>query len=194
MQAGQRVLVHGISGGVGTALAQLGHLSGLEMYGTASAHKHAFVRSLNVTPIDYRHDDFVARIAEWTHDGVDLAIDPIGGDNWRRSYRSLRKGGRLILSGIQSLADKPAVALLPYALQMLFLAIRPDGKSIRFVGLIPEKQPDAYREDLTQLVTYLAQGKINPIINRTFPLSAAAEAHRYLENGEASGKLVLIPD
>ncbi|MBA3869205.1 MAG: zinc-binding dehydrogenase [Anaerolineae bacterium] len=194
LQPGKRLLVHGVSGGVGTALAQLGNLCELEMYGTASVNKHDFVRTLNVTPIDYRQDDFVARIAELTGDGVDLVIDPIGGHNWKRSYRTLRKGGRLLLSGIQSLADKPTIALLPSAIQMLFLTLLPDGKSIRFVGLIPERQRDRYREDLSQLVRSLAEGKINPVISQTFPLSAAAEAHRYLESGEALGKVVLIPD
>ncbi|MEO8397812.1 MAG: alcohol dehydrogenase catalytic domain-containing protein, partial [Chloroflexota bacterium] len=62
VQPGQRVLVHGVSGGVGTALAQLGQLAELEMYGTASVHKHEQVHALNVTPIDYRHEDFVSRI------------------------------------------------------------------------------------------------------------------------------------
>jgi len=195
VQPGQRLLIHGASGGVGTALAQLGHLAGLEMYGTASLRKHDLVRALSVTPIDYRHDDFVARVAEWTAgSGVDLVIDPIGGDNWLRSYRTLGRGGRLLLTGIQSLADKPAVMLLPSALRMLFLALLPDGKSVRFVGLIPENLRDNYREDLTQLVIYLAEGKINPIINRTFPLSEVAEAHRYLESGEVTGKIVLTPD
>ncbi|MBA3869960.1 MAG: zinc-binding dehydrogenase [Anaerolineae bacterium] len=195
VQPRQRVLIHGVSGGVGTALAQLGHLAGLEMYGTASLSKHEQVRALNVIPIDYRHDDFVARIAEWSaSNGVDLVIDPIGGNNWLRSYRTLGKGGRLLLTGIQSLADKPNVLLLPSALRMLFLALLPDGKSVRFVGLIPENLRDSYREDLTKLVIYLAEGKINPIINRTFPLSEVAEAHRYLESGEVTGKLVLTPN
>ncbi|MBA3875023.1 MAG: zinc-binding dehydrogenase, partial [Anaerolineae bacterium] len=195
VQPGQRLLVHGVSGGVGTALAQLGQLAGLEMYGTASVHKHEQVRALNVTPIDYRHEDFVSRIAEWTgRRGVDLVIDPIGGSNWIRSYRALGKGGRLLLTGIQSMADKPNVMLLPSALQMIFFALLPNGKSVRFVGLIPENLRDKYREDLTQLVTYLAEGKISPIISRTFPLSEAGEAHRYLENGEATGKVVLTPD
>jgi len=195
VQPRQRVLIHGVSGGVGTALAQLGHLAGLEMYGTASLSKHEQVRGLNVTPIDYRHDDFAARIVEWTDgNGVDLIIDPIGGNNWLRSYRTLGKGGRLLLTGIQSLADKPNVMLLPSALRMLFLALLPDGKSVRFVGLIPENLRDSYREDLTKLVIYLAEGKIDPVINRTFALSKVAEAHRYLERGEVTGKLVLTPD
>lgn len=195
VQRGQRLLVHGVSGGVGTALAQLGQLAGLEMYGTASLHKHEQVRALNVAPIDYRHEDFVARIAEWTDGaGVDLVIDPIGGSNWIRSYRALGKGGRLLLTGIQSMADKPNLMLLPSAFRMLFFALLPDGKSVRFVGLIPENLREKYREDLTQLVTYLAEGKISPIISQTFPLSEAAEAHRYLENGKATGKLVLTAD
>lgn len=194
VQPQQRMLIHGASGGVGTALAQLGHLAGLEMYGTASLAKHEQVRALHVTPIDYRGDDFVARIAEWTQGrGVDLVVDPIGGDNWTRSYRTLAKGGRLLLTGIQSLADKSGLLLLPSALQMLFWALLPDGRSVRFVGLQPERMRDSYREDLTTLVRYLADGTIDPIISQMFPLSDVAQAHRCLESSSATGKVVLIP-
>ncbi len=195
VQSGQRLLIHGVSGGVGTALAQLGHLGDLDMFGTAAAHKHDLVRTLNVRPIDYRHDDFVARIAEWTGGkGVDLVIDPIGGSHWVQSYRTLSRGGRLLLSGVQALAHQPGIALLPSALALLVLALLPDGKTVRFVGLIPEKVPDLYRQDLTRLVNYLEEAKIQPIISRIFPLSAAAEAHGYLEHGEGAGKIILIPD
>jgi hypothetical protein len=71
-------------------------LLGLEAYGTASVGKHDLVRQLGGVPIDYRNQDFVARIMELTGDGVDLVDDPIGGENLDRSFRTLRKGGQLV--------------------------------------------------------------------------------------------------
>src|SRR5262249_20178614 len=77
LREGQRVLVPGAAGGVGTALLDLGRLLALEMYGTASAAKHDFVRARGAIPIDYRSGDFAPRIAELTGDGVDAVFDPI---------------------------------------------------------------------------------------------------------------------
>ena len=97
VQAGERVLVHGAAGGVGTALLELGRSAGLTIYGTASKPKHGVVEALGATPIDYRNEDFVERIRELTGDGVDVVFDPIGGARQlRRSYRALRRGGRLV--------------------------------------------------------------------------------------------------
>ena len=101
VRSGERILVHGAAGGVGSALLELGKLAGLEMYGTASKYNHELVSALGATPIDYRTEDFVERIRSLTGDGVDAVFDPIGGARqiWR-SYRALRKGGRLVWFGM----------------------------------------------------------------------------------------------
>src|SRR6185369_3285859 len=99
---GERILIHGAGGGVGTALLELGTLAKLEMYGTASRGKHALVESLGGTPIDYKATDFVTRIRELTGDGVDAVFDAVGGKQWRRSYEALRGGGRLIGYGFSA--------------------------------------------------------------------------------------------
>src|SRR5262249_3446389 len=81
---GQRVLIHGASGGVGTALLQLGRVAGVGMYGTCSAQAAEVVKELGATPIDYRSSDFVQEIRRFTGEGVDAVFDGIGGDNlWR---------------------------------------------------------------------------------------------------------------
>ena len=85
---GQRILIHGAGGAVGTAMLQLGKLLELEMYGTASKSKHELVAGLGATPIDYRGEDFVERILSKTGDGVDAAFDPIGGENFKRTPAS----------------------------------------------------------------------------------------------------------
>jgi NADPH2:quinone reductase len=99
--SGERVLIHGAAGGVGTALLELGKLAGLELYGTASKHNHELVSALGATPIDYRSENFVKRIRTLTGDGADVVFDPIGGARqlWR-SHRAVRKGGRLVWFGV----------------------------------------------------------------------------------------------
>src|SRR5262245_4904810 len=72
IKTGQSVLIHGASGGVGTALLQLGRLAGLEMYGTCSAQARDVVKELGATPIDYRNSDFVEEVHRLAGDGVDV--------------------------------------------------------------------------------------------------------------------------
>src|SRR5262249_53700063 len=90
---GQRVLIHGAAGGVGSALLQLGCLAGLEMYGTCSSRGASAVSELGGLPIDYQHQDFVTEIHRLTRGGVDLVFDGIGGTHIWRSRKALRPGG-----------------------------------------------------------------------------------------------------
>src|SRR5215470_14002882 len=101
-RAGQRMLIHGASGGVGSAMLQLAKLAGVEMYGTCSAQGAAVVRELGAIPIDYKNADFVEEIHRLTGDGVDAVFDGIGGDNLWRSRDALREGGRVVTYGFQS--------------------------------------------------------------------------------------------
>ncbi len=102
VKPGQRVLIHGASGGVGTAFLQLGRLAGVEMYGTCSTQAAEVVKELGATPIDYRNSDFVQEIRHLTGDGVDAVFDGIGGDNLWRSREALREGGRVVVYGFQA--------------------------------------------------------------------------------------------
>ncbi len=96
LKPGMKVLVHAAGGAVGTALLELGRLMGLEVYGTASAAKKALVESFSASHIDYRNEDFVARTLALSSGGVDVVFDTIGGRNWSRSYRCLKRGGKLV--------------------------------------------------------------------------------------------------
>ena len=104
VQRGQSILVHGAGGAVGTAMLQLGKLLDLEMDGTASKPKRGLVASLGATPIDYRSEDFLERVRELTGDGVDAAFDAIGGDNFKRSFKSLKRGCTLVAYGFYNSA------------------------------------------------------------------------------------------
>jgi len=196
VRSGERILVHGAAGGLGTALLQLGKAAGLEMYGTASKYNHELVSALGATPIDYRTEDFVERIRSLTGDGVDVVFDPIGGARqlWR-SYRALRKGGRLVPLG--SVATSTAgMKAIPLSLLTVFLLKLIPGS--RRTPLSPNmmKFPHThnawYRETLTELLDSAAEGRIRPVVAERIPLAEAARAHELLERGGHAGKVVLV--
>jgi NADPH:quinone reductase-like Zn-dependent oxidoreductase len=194
VRSGERILVHGAAGGVGTALLQLGKLAGLEMYGTASKYNHELVSALGATPIDYHTEDFVERIRDLTGDGVDAVFDPVGGARQlRRSYRALRKGGRLVWFGVAA-TKKEGLRIIPLTLLMrTLLALFPDGKQ---VPLTPDLGKDNawYRGTLKRLFELLAAGSIKPVVAERIPLVDAAHAHELLEHGRYAGKVVLVTD
>src|SRR5262249_39691353 len=97
---GQRVLIHGAAGGVGSALLQLGRLAGLEMYGTCSSRGASAVSDLGGIPIDYQLQDFVSEIHRLTSEGVDVVFDGIGGAHIWRSRKALRSGGTVVAYGL----------------------------------------------------------------------------------------------
>ena len=100
VRAGQRVLIHGAAGGVGSALLQLGRLARLEMYGTCSSSAARAVSELGGIPIDYRQVDFVEEIHRLTGGGVDAVFDGIGGTHIWRSREALRRGGTVVAYGL----------------------------------------------------------------------------------------------
>jgi len=191
IQRGERVLVHGAAGGVGSAILELGRLLDLEMYGTASKHNHDLVSSLGATPIDYKTEDFVKRIRQLTDDGVDVVFDPIGGARqlWR-SHRALRKGGRLSWFGMAA-AKKKGIRVIPFTMLMVgILKLLPNSKT---VPLVPETGKDAeYRATLANLFELCVAGDLNPLIADRIPLSEARRAHELLEQGRYAGKVVLV--
>jgi NADPH:quinone reductase len=99
VKGGETVLVHGAAGRVGTAALELGAAAGLRLYGTASARDRGAVERLGAVAIDYRNEDFLARVRELTGGGVDVVLDGIGGALSLRSFRALRPGGRLVVFG-----------------------------------------------------------------------------------------------
>ncbi|HEY1469777.1 MAG TPA: medium chain dehydrogenase/reductase family protein [Candidatus Acidoferrum sp.] len=194
LREGQRVLIHAAAGGVGTAALQLGKLAGLEMFGTASKPKHELVASLGATSIDYRSENFVARLRQLAPGGVDAVLDPIGGKNWWASYGCLRNGGALVCYGSQAaLSEGKLAAGLGFATLGL-MKILPDGKRASWynVKTFSDASPDMFRDDLARLLEFLSQQKIHPVIAARFPLREAARANELLEKAQVSGKLVLL--
>ena len=194
VRPGQTVLVHGASGGVGTLLVQLARLAGARVVGTASARKHEYVRSLGAEPVDYR-DDVPSRVREISSEGVDAVFDHVGGPGLIDSYRMLRRGGTLVTYGSASTLEGGGHWVKPYLpifARVLRWSVTPDGKRATFYYVI--RWPKLFRDDLSTVLSLLADEKIEAHATTRLPLEKAAEALEFLASGGASGKVVLVPE
>jgi len=207
VREGQRVLIHGASGGVGTALLQLGRLAGLQMYGTGSARGASAITSLGGVPIDYQHEDFVERIHRLTGDGVDVVFDGLGGDQIWRSAKTLRPGGRVVAYGLTASLEGGrlaagrsgggrhrlrAIAMFGlYSVRGLFLAGR--RRVVPYsIQWLERLRPELFRRDLAALFELLRRRQIEPLIAARFPLAEARHAQEVLGKGGVVGKIVLV--
>jgi NADPH:quinone reductase-like Zn-dependent oxidoreductase len=208
IKSGQRVLIHGAAGGVGTALLQLGRLAGLEMYGTCSSRGAPTVSNLGGIPIDYQHQDFVAETQRLTGEGVDVVFDPIGGRHLWLSREALRPGGKVVGYGnTTSLRGEGLTSSRPgrrnrlhgipiYALYIAGSWLLPGRRRVvpYSIQTLKRWKPALFRQDLITLLDLLKQQKIKPLIARRLPLAEARKAHELLGKGGVTGKIVLVPD
>jgi NADPH:quinone reductase-like Zn-dependent oxidoreductase len=206
LRAGDRMLIHSAAGGVGTAALQMGREIGAETFGTASAAKHDAIRAQGCDhPIDYQSVDFVDEVMRITGgEGVDVVMDAIGPTSFRKSYRVLRQGGRLIMFGLAEVqtGDRRNIPALLKGLARMPSATMPWWKSLAMMnenkgvfGLNMLSWWD--REGLDRLIgpmsEMLAAGKFDPIVAESFPFDRAGEAHSYLAEAKNVGKVVLTP-
>jgi len=199
--SGGRILIHGAAGGVGTAMLQLARLDDITVYGTASQPKHDLIRELGATPIDYRSEDFVERVRKLTNgEGVDAVFDPIGGANWRRSARALKRGGHLVTYGMSAMLEanglQRRLAAVSSFAQLGWLKLVPNGRRASFYSItgLEKKHPEWFRADLERLFRLCASGEIEPVIGKRLTLDETAQAHELLENADVRGKIVLTTD
>ena len=198
LQPGMSCLVHAAGGAVGTALLELGRHMGLRMYGTASSAKHEVVRHFGAQPIDYRREDFEQVIQRETGgEGVDIVFDTIGGANWARSYRCLKRGGLLVGFGALQMTtgeEKLPSLLWGFARLMGLWKLRPDGRDSTFYNIQTrrEKLPGEFREDVQALFALLQEGVLQPAIAATVSLQEVAAVHRRIDNAEIAGKVVVL--
>jgi NADPH:quinone reductase len=208
VRSGQRALIHGAAGGVGSALLQLGHLAGLEMYGTCSSRGAPAVSDLGGIPIDYEQQDFVKEIRRLTGEGVDVVFDSIGGTHIWRSRQALRRGGRVVAYGLTgSLRGGRLVsgrsggrhrfrALAIFGLYIVGGWLLPGRRRVvpYSIQWLKRLKPAMFREDLTALFALLQQQKIKPLVAKRLPLAQARAAHELLGKGGVTGKIVLMVD
>jgi NADPH2:quinone reductase len=188
LQPGQRVLIHAGAGGVGHVAVQLAKLKGAEVFTTIGSQQKAdFVCALGADrPILYQNTDFVQAVLDWSHgQGVDLALDTIGGDVFTQTFSAVQLYGDVV-----TLLEPPATTSWKIARNQnlrisLELMLTP-----MLQGLITAQQQQA--NILEQCSHLIDQGKLKIHVSRTFPLAEAATAHRLLETGSITGKIALV--
>jgi NADPH:quinone reductase-like Zn-dependent oxidoreductase len=195
-RSGQRILVHGASGGVGLAFLQLaGHIGGVASWGTCSAGNMDLVRRNGAVPIDYRSEDFVSVIRA-AGGGLHAVYDHIGGLHFRRSYRLLQRGGYLVAysqnAALRNGRRNMLIGAVGFLGGIAAPKLIPDGKITLFYNAwaLEKTQPSAYREDLSQVLALMSADKIAPRSVVVLPLREAGNAFQALAEG-VSGKIVL---
>jgi NADPH:quinone reductase-like Zn-dependent oxidoreductase len=208
VQAGQTILVHGASGGVGTVLAQLARHAGVRVIGTASPRHHEALRALGVEPVDYRDPALATRVRELAPGGVDAVFDHLGGANATLSYRLLNRTGTLVSYSIAAKLNDTSPILLDFLTLLSKLAYwnyLPTRRHASFYNVwAGAGKPDSakreafrarMRTDLTHVLGLLRDGILTAQIAATFPLTEAAAALALSEsaNRAALGKVILLP-
>jgi NADPH2:quinone reductase len=187
LKAGETVLIHGGTSGIGTTAIQLAHAFGARVLATAgSDEKCAFCCKIGADEaINYRDEDFVERARALTDGkGVDLVLDMVGGDYLPRNVRALAVEGRLVQIAFLK-SSKVEFDFMPMMLKRLTLT----GSTLRPRSV---EQKGAIARELREKVwPLLAAGTVRPIIHKTFPLAEAGEAHRLMESSQHIGKILL---
>lgn len=171
LQSGQRILIHGASGGIGSAAVQLAkNHFGAHVTGVCSTSKVSLVRALGADKvIDYTQEDFTAQDEQH-----DLIFDVLGKGSFRQAKKVLRENGRYLYVSFK----------MKQLLQMASTSVWGSQKVICALSL---EKP----EDLVLIRELVEAGKIKSIVDRCFPLEQAAEAHRYIEQGHKKGNVIL---
>ncbi len=208
LRQGDRVLIHAAAGGVGTAAVQIAKGVGAEIFGTASGSKHDAIREQGVEhAIDYRTRDFAAEVLRITDgEGVDVIMDALGPSSFRKDYRVLRPGGRLIMYGLSEVQtgsgkrDIPAavrsLAKMPWATMPWWksLSIMNENKGIFGLNMLHWWDREGSIDRLVEpLLAGLAKGGLAPVVAEAFPFDQAPDAHRFIEERRNIGKVVLVP-
>ena len=196
----ETILIHGAGGGVGTAAIQLAKNIGGKIIGTASLWKHEKLYEMGVNHcIDYNNVNIYNKIMEYSNGrGVDIIIDPIGGKNWKTSYRCLSEMGKLIIFGDQNFVQGKSFNLF-YSLKEYFsmpkfhpIKLMSQNKSVMgyHLGRIFKSEFKIHSaiQNLNQLIKH---NKISPIVDKIFNYKQVIDAHYYIQNKKNFGKVLL---
>jgi NADPH:quinone reductase-like Zn-dependent oxidoreductase len=207
LREGTRVLIHAAAGGVGISATQIARNVGAEIFGTASPAKHDAIRAQGVThAIDYRNQDFEAEVMRITGgEGVDLVMDALGPTSFRKDYRLLRPGGRLIMYGLSENSDNGArnipatlksLAKMPLATMPWWksLMVMNENKGVVGLNMLSWWEREGNLDRVTEpLMADLEAGRIEPVVAEAFPFDKAGEAHEFIAQRRNVGKVVLFP-
>jgi NADPH:quinone reductase-like Zn-dependent oxidoreductase len=207
LKAGERVLIHAAAGGVGISATQIAKRIGAEVFGTASASKHDAIREQGVDhAIDYRTQDFAEEVRRLTNgEGIDVALDALGPSSFRKDYRLLRPGGRLIMYGASEVQTGErrsiptalrTVAKSPFASMPWWkgLGVMNENKGVFGLNMLSWWDADGSLDRVIQpLIPALQQGDLKPVVAEVFPFDRAPDAHRFIAERRNIGKVVLVP-
>ena len=200
----ESVLIHNAGGGVGLAQLDIAKHIGATTFGTASEHKHAFLKERGLDhPIDYRNKDWYDELMTLTDKkGVELITDPLGGKEWAKSYRALRSTGRLGMFGI-SVASKSSNGGLRAKFELVKTVLAmPTFKPLSLLdknrGVFGVNlghlwgEPEKAASWMNIILQGVEDGWVRPHVDKTFTFEQAGEAHRYIEERRNIGKVVLV--
>jgi NADPH:quinone reductase-like Zn-dependent oxidoreductase len=208
LKADERVLIHAAAGGVGIAATQIAKGIGAEIFGTASASKHDAIREQGVDhPIDYRTKDFEEEVRRITDGGgIDVIMDALGPTSFRKDYRVLRQGGRLIMYGASELQTGTgkrdivgavrSMARMPLATMPWWksVGVMNENKGVFGLNMLSWWDREGNLDRVTEpLLAGFEKGELKPIVGGAFPFDRAADAHRFIEERRNVGKVVLVP-
>ena len=197
---GETILIHGAGGGVGTAAIQLAQAVGGNIIGTASKWKHVKLNEMGVPScIDYNSEDVMQKVMEYSdNQGVDLIIDPIGGKNWKTSYKCLAPLGKLIVYGDQNFVKGKSFSLVTTLKEVFSMPkykpmdLMSENKSIMgyHLGKLAGAE-DKIQRAIIELFKLVQEGKLTPIIDKIFPYTESDKAHRYIQDRKNFGKVLI---
>ena len=207
LREGDRVLIHAAAGGVGIAATQIARNAGAEIFGTASPAKHEAIRAQGVQhPIDYRNQDFEAEVRRLTGgEGVDLVIDALGPASFRKDYRLLRAGGRLVMFGLSEASTEGgrdlkaalrSLLAMPLATMPWWksLSMMNENKGVFGLNMLSWWDREGNLDRVTApLLADLEAGRLEPVVAESFPFERAGEAHEFIAQRRNIGKVVLFP-
>ncbi len=202
LKKGEKLLIHNAGGGVGLAALEMAKHLGAVIFGTASSWKHEFLKEKGLDYVfDYRNQDWLQEIKKLTKGkGIEVIIDPIGGDNTWKSYRALSRTGRLGLFGLSTATQTRMgvkFRLMKTVLKMpRFHPVRLMNANKGIFGVnIGHMWGDEEKMHpwMTEIIKGVDEGWIRPHVDKTFSFAQVAEAHRYIEERKNLGKVVLVP-
>ncbi|MGB7624672.1 MAG: medium chain dehydrogenase/reductase family protein [Terriglobia bacterium] len=203
VRKGERVLIHQAAGGVGLAALELCKVAGAETFGTASASKKDFLISRGLHHhIDYHTQDYEQEVQRITQgEGVEIVLDPIGGESLRKGYRILAPLGRLMVFGFSSSVSGKRRNLLNAGVQFLrtpkFSPMDMMLHNRAVFGVHLGRLWNAggvLAEEVKALLDFFDQGKISPHVGSTFLLNEADAAHHFIQDRKNLGKVILLVD
>jgi synaptic vesicle membrane protein VAT-1 len=200
LQPGDRILIHGAAGGVGIAAVQLARARGLVTFGTAGPAKQEYLRKIGIDhAIDYEKSDFVEVVRNFAPDGIEMVMDPIGGKSLARSQKCLGPTGRLVVFGLSDAAGTSGKRSLVSGLTALaqtprFHPLKLMSQNLAVIGVSMGSlgsRGALLRREMDEIFRLYGEGKIKPVIAKTFPLDQAAAAHQYIHDRKNIGKVIL---